>query len=59
MAFTMSKRAKHREDELWRPHGADLAAQRSQANGIIISATSFQGRKTIVSALIAAVGNQD
>lgn len=59
MAFTLKKRAKQREDELWRPHGADLAAQRSQANGIIIPAASFQGRKITVSALIAAEGNQD
>lgn len=48
MAFTTKGRAKHREGELWRPHGADLAAQRSQANGIIILAISFQGRKIIV-----------
>lgn len=55
----MRKRAKHRKGELWKLHGADLAAQRSQANGIIKPATSFQGRKIIVSALMAAEGNQD
>lgn len=59
MAFIIKKRAKHREGELWKPHGADLAAQRSVANGIIIPPTSFQGRKIIVSALMAAEGYQD
>lgn len=57
--FRMKKRAKHREGELWRPHRADLAARRSQGNGTITPATSFQGRKITVSALIAAEGNQD
>lgn len=42
--FRMKKRAKHREGELWRPHGADLAARRSQVGSSHLQLPSREGR---------------